>query len=165
MTPEEFKNMSSLIYDKLSLEKEIEELRKRISDINTKIKDPVQEIFKPLIGRYFRKTGNIVHPNHNDLWFTVIDVPKEKWMMIGGCTFDEWMVPARIMQSDGMMRRGNIGISPQNFRDDGKTLPIYIIEVSEDEWFAEQRRRVHEEADRKLKEAIPIKEDIINDTD
>ena len=44
----------------------------------------------------------------------------------------------RLYDSDHMT-----GISPQNFRDDGKTLPIYIIEVSEDEWFAEQRRRVH----------------------
>lgn len=156
MTTEEFKNMSSLIEDKLALEKEIEELSNKISDINTKIMDPVKEIFKPLIGRYFRKTGNIVNPNHCDEWFTVIDVPKEQWMMIGGCTFDEWMVPARIMQSDGMPRRGNIGISPQNFRDDGQTLPIYIIEVSEDEWYSEQRRRVHEEANRKLKEAMMI---------
>lgn len=157
MTAEEFKNMSSLIADKKALEDEIDELRRKISDINTKIKNPVQEIFKPLIGRYFRKTGNNVNPNHNDVWFTVIDVPKEQWMMIGGCIFDEWLVPARIMQSDGMPRRGSIGISPQNFRDDGKTLPTYIIEVSEDEWFAEQRRRVHEEADRKLKETMNVK--------
>ncbi len=157
MTQEEFKNMESLISDKLGLEKEIEELRKKISDINTKIKDPVQEIFKPLVGRYFRKTGNMVNPTHCDTWFTVIDVPKAQWMMIGGCTFDEWMVPTRIMQSDGMLKRGSIGISPQNFRDNGKTLPIYIIEVSEDEWFVEQRRRVHEDAERKLKESMSIR--------
>lgn len=154
MTTEEFKNMSSLIEDKLALEKEIDELRNKISDINTKIMDPVKEIFKPLIGRYFRKTGNMVRPNHNDEWFTIIDVPREQWMMIGGCTFDEWMVPARIMRSDGMPRGGYVGISPQNFRDNGKTLPIYIIEVSEDEWYAEQRRRVHAEANQKLKEAM-----------
>lgn len=156
MTQEEFKNMESLISDKLALEKEIDELRRKISDINTKIKDPVQEIFKPLIGRYFRKMGNIVNPTHCDEWFTVIDVPEEHWMIIGLCEFDEWMVPARIMQSDGMPRRGSIGIIPQNFRDDGKTLPINIIEISEDEWFAEQKRRVHEEVDRKLKEAMNV---------
>ena len=157
MTPEEFKNMESLISDKLGLEKEIDELRRKISDINTKIKGPVKEIFKPLVGRYFRKTGNMVNPTHCDEWFTIIDVPKEQWMMIGGCTFDEWLVPARIMQSDGMLKRGSIGISPQNFRDNGKTLPIYIIEISEDEWFDEQRRRVHEDAERKLKESMPIR--------
>jgi len=148
MTAEEFKSMSQLIADKKALENEIDELRKKISDINTKIDGPVKEIFKPFIGRYFRKS---------DDWFTIIDVPREQWMMIGGCVLDEWLVPARIMMSDGMPRRGNIGISPQNFGDDGKTLPTYIIEVSEDEWFAEQRRRVHEDAEQKLKEAMNVK--------
>lgn len=157
MTAEEFKSMSALIEDKRALEKEIDELRKKISDINTKIKDPVKEIFKPFIGRFFRKTGNNANKTHCDEWFTIIDVPEEQWMMIGGCIFDEWLVPARIMMSDGLPRKGVIGISPQNFRDDGKTLPSYIIEVSDEEWFAEQRRRVHEESDRKLKEAMNVK--------
>jgi hypothetical protein len=74
--------------------------------------------------------------------------------MINGCTFDEWCVPAKIMGSDGMPRKGLVGIAPEKFCDDGLRMPEYIVEISEDEWFAEQRRRVHEEVNKKLKEAM-----------
>lgn len=156
MTHEEFESLCSLIGEKKALTKQINELMMKVSDINTKIKEPVQELVKPLLGRYFRKTGNIVNPNQRDEWFTIIDVPQGQWLLIGGFTFDEWLLPVRLMMSDGMPRRGTIGISPENYRDDGLTLPEYIIEVTEDEWFAEQRRRAHAEAERKLKETMNV---------
>jgi len=148
MKHEEFKNIQDFIESKNKLQNDIENLQRQISDININLYKLVQELFRPYIGRYFRKTGN-----HTD-WFIITDVPQEHWMMINGCTFDERCVPAKIMGSDGMPRKGLISISPQNFRDDGLKLPEYIVEVSEDEWFAEQRRRVREEANKKLKEAM-----------
>ena len=148
MKHEEFKTIQDLIESKNKLQEDIENLQRQISDINTNLYKPVQELFRPYIGRYFCKSGN------SKDWFIITEVPHEHWMLIGGCTFDENHVPAKIMGSDGMPRIGLIGIAPEKFCDDGLKLPEYIVEVSEDEWFSEQRRRVHAEADRKLKEAM-----------
>lgn len=156
MTHDDFEHMRDLIAQKKKMKAEIDDIQRRISELNMKLRGPVKEIFRPLVGRYFRKTGINGVPGCRDDWFIVEEVPVDRLCSMTGCDLDEYMVPVKFMLSDGMPRHGTVGIAPEHFLDNGATLPEYITEITEDEWFAEQRRRVHAEADRKLQETIAI---------
>lgn len=154
MTHDDFEYMRDLIAQKKKMKAEIDDIQRRISELNTKLRDPVKELFRPLVGRYFRKTGINGVPGCLNDWFIVEGVPKDRWCTMTGCDLDEYLVPVKFMLSDGMPRHGTVGIAPEHFLDNGATLPEYVIEITEDEWFSEQRRRVHADADRHLKEII-----------
>lgn len=155
MTFGEFEELKRLITEKREIRDHISAEEQNIAEINMKLRDSVQELFRPMVGRFYKKVGKVFHGTAlPDEWFIVADVPQSGWSIVNGCMFEEDSIPVKVMGKDGMPATSIIRISPEMFGDNGSTLPTNIIEVTEDEWFAEQRRRVKAAADRQMQKII-----------
>lgn len=115
----------------------------RLIDANALERIHAQKLFGPFVGKYFKRLNK---GSFEYKWFCIVDIPSSRlsiYSPVLGYDFDEYIVPVKFMQLDGALRIGPISISPKDLQDKA-------IEITADEWFDEQKRRIQEDADRRL---------------
>jgi hypothetical protein len=116
----------------------------------TKERIQAQKLFRPFVGKYFKRLNK---GSYEYEWFCIVNIPSSRlyiYSPVLGYDFDEYIVPVKFMQLDGMLREGTISISPNDFQNNGTKMPCNVIEITADEWFDEQKRRIQEDTDRRL---------------
>lgn len=140
-----FKELTVYIKKKYGLDnpaKQTEATEKQASEIETKIEKTeariqAERLFRQFVGKYFKRLNK---GSYEYKWFRIVDIPRSGlsiYSTVLGYDFDEYIIPVKFMQLDGTLRIGPVSSSINDLRDKA-------IEITEDEWFDEQKRRAHQ---------------------